>query len=266
MAGKAAADGCPTLSEGSTGPCVLAYETALASLHPRGALAVDGRYTGTTRTLTVQFEREVLFRLHPTGEADAEVQAAVQSLPAATPRNEIILGASNTVGLKSVGLKRALVYQGASNVRIDAIGGTSTTKGENNALKRLKARERTIKYDRIQIYTGINDLGWAKRDLRLPGYLDMIRKFMDYVDGRPVLWGTVAKSKSGSWGIWNEALRLAQAEYPNLTLLDLATPMAAHPEWYTKDGVHLTKAGYTARLGCVATAVNREWAGVLGCP
>jgi hypothetical protein len=67
---------------------------------------------------------------------------------------------------------------------------------------------------------------------------------------------------SGPWSqanmqLWNNALRRACAQYPNLRVFDWAS--VARDQWFVSDGVHYTPAGFADRARLTAQALARAF-------
>jgi lysophospholipase L1-like esterase len=97
----------------------------------------------------------------------------------------------------------------------------------------------------------------------LAGQAARISQMMSVAHGQPVLWvNTRTLDTSGPYAEanmqrWNQALRQAQARYPNLRIFDWAS--VARPGWYIPDGIHYTAAGYAARAHAIAQALARAF-------
>jgi lysophospholipase L1-like esterase len=76
--------------------------------------------------------------------------------------------------------------------------------------------------------------------------------------GRCVVWPTISRPPAvgTSYVGLNKALARAAARSSNLVLVDWAAMVRRHPAWLSKDGVHVTGAGYRARATAIATAVK----------
>lgn len=90
-----------------------------------------------------------------------------------------------------------------------------------------------------------------------------IGQMMSVAHGQPVLWvstrtqGAAGPYAEANMQLWNQALRQAQARYPNLRIFDWAA--VAQPGWYIPDGIHYTPAGYAARAHAIAGALAKAF-------
>jgi hypothetical protein len=48
---------------------------------------------------------------------------------------------------------------------------------------------------------------------------------------------------------------LADPNLATLTLIDFASKLVAHPEWFGHDGIHLTNEGYRQRSRCIVDSL-----------
>ncbi|CAN5644419.1 MAG: hypothetical protein ACR2HP_04570 [Ilumatobacteraceae bacterium] len=77
-------------------------------------------------------------------------------------------------------------------------------------------------------------------------HTERIDRMMAVIGDDPVLWLTVKTLKpEGPWSgpnvpAWNEALVVAKAHYPNITLYDWAA--IVRDSWFEPDGIHYTSA------------------------
>jgi lysophospholipase L1-like esterase len=76
--------------------------------------------------------------------------------------------------------------------------------------------------------------------------------------GRCVVWPTISRppAAGASYVGLNGALGRAASRNSNLVVVDWAAMVRRHPAWLSKDGVHVSVAGYRARAGAIATAVR----------
>jgi hypothetical protein len=95
------------------------------------------------------------------------------------------------------------------------------------------------------------------------GRMARIQELMSVAHGAPVMWVNVKTlDPSGPWSeanmqIWNDTLRQACHQYPNLRIFDWAS--AAQDGWFISDGIHYTSAGYAARAHLIARALARAF-------
>jgi lysophospholipase L1-like esterase len=95
------------------------------------------------------------------------------------------------------------------------------------------------------------------------GRMARIQELMSVANGAPVMWVNVMTlDPSGPWSeanmqVWNDTLRQACHQYPNLRIFDWAS--AAQDGWFISDGIHYTSAGYAVRARLIAGALARAF-------
>jgi hypothetical protein len=88
---------------------------------------------------------------------------------------------------------------------------------------------------------------------------ERIDRMMEVIGGDPVLWLSARTLVGrGAWSdanmkLWNQALLDATARYPNIRIFDWAS--VARDEWFSRDGIHYTSAGFAARASAIADAL-----------
>jgi hypothetical protein len=77
---------------------------------------------------------------------------------------------------------------------------------------------------------------------------------------RCVVWPTIARppAAGSTYAGLNRALVRAGRRHANLVLVDWVGMVRRHPGWLSKDGVHVSAAGYRARARAIAVAVKRR--------
>jgi hypothetical protein len=77
---------------------------------------------------------------------------------------------------------------------------------------------------------------------------------------RCVVWPTIARPPAvgSTYDGLNRALVRADRRHANLVLVDWVGMVRRHPGWLSKDGVHVSVAGYRARAQAIAVAVKRR--------
>ena len=76
---------------------------------------------------------------------------------------------------------------------------------------------------------------------------------------RCVVWATIVRPpyQGVSYDGYNQALRKAARQLPNLLVLDWSAMAHEHPAWFGADGVHPSMTGYRARAAATARLVER---------
>lgn len=142
---------------------------------------------------------------------------------------------------------------GATTVELDADGGRSIVEklnGRPNADDAVAAHLAKGQQGCWVIAMGVNDAA----NIAVGSSVDAdarIDRIMGQLQGRPVLWPTVATSDPSNQAYdaaamtsFNNALRRASVRYANLAVYDWAA--VAQPGWFA-DGIHYTAAGTAER-------------------
>jgi lysophospholipase L1-like esterase len=75
---------------------------------------------------------------------------------------------------------------------------------------------------------------------------------------RCVVWPTIVRPPAvgATYDGLNRALRSVSARHRNLVLVDWVGMVRRHPGWLSRDGVHVSSAGYDARAAAIARSVR----------
>ena len=81
-------------------------------------------------------------------------------------------------------------------------------------------------------------------------------------EGRCVVWPTIRRPPAvgATYDGFNRALARAASRHPQLVLVDWVGMVRRHPAWLSRDGVHVSVAGYRARATAIAAAVKTRCA------
>lgn len=108
------------------------------------------------------------------------------------------------------------------------------------------------------IALGTNDAANSAKDSTVEPP-QRIERMMSVIGEDPVLWVDVAtRTQTGYWAEanmhrWNEALVATLARYPNARIYRWSDDV--QDDWYVRDGIHFTSAGYRARARLIADAL-----------
>jgi lysophospholipase L1-like esterase len=77
-------------------------------------------------------------------------------------------------------------------------------------------------------------------------------------DGRCVVWPTISRppAAGATYDGFNRVLVQGSRQHRNLVLVGWARMVRRHPGWLSRDGVHVSVAGYRARAAAIAAAVK----------
>jgi hypothetical protein len=149
------------------------------------------------------------------------------------------------------------------SVNIQISGGTSVLetikRGEKNAQDVTRSILATGYNGCWMIALGTNDTAdvYVGSVLSRAGRISAMMRLIG--PNQPVVWTTVRSLKtSGPYAeanmeLWNQALRDACGQFPNMRVFDWAS--VAAPEWFISDGIHFTSAGYAQRSRLLADSV-----------
>jgi lysophospholipase L1-like esterase len=122
----------------------------------------------------------------------------------------------------------------------------------------IVSRSRASLPDVLVISAGTND------DPRMvPAFRQSIAEILGAAgDDRCVVWPTISRppAAGASYDGFNRALVQASHRHRNLVLVGWAGMVRRHPGWLSRDGVHVSVAGYRARAAAIAAAVKTRCA------
>jgi hypothetical protein len=127
-------------------------------------------------------------------------------------------------------------------VRFDAQVGRTTAE----AIAIVRSRRSELA-PTVVVGLGTND------DPSPTEFAQHVDELMALLGDRRVLWVNLNRAGYESF---NDVLVAAALRYPNLQLIDWATPYAENPQDQTSDGIHATEAGYQLRAQIIATALT----------
>ena len=154
---------------------------------------------------------------------------------------------------------------GVRHLRVDASGGRSIVEalpGQVNGYYTARGMAAHGFHGCWVIALGTNDSANIAAG-SLASRASRIGQMMSAAHGQPVLWvntrtlDTAGPYAEANMKLWNQALRQAQARYPNLRIFDWAS--VSQPGWYIPDGIHYTSAGYAARAHAIAGALVKAF-------
>lgn len=161
-------------------------------------------------------------------------------------------------------LDRQYARVGVENLVIEHAGGRSMVehrKQKNGVMVATELRERGFQGCWV-IGLGTNDAANATKDPSVPP-AKRIERMMAVIGDEPVLWIDVAtRVEEGYWASdnmrrWNEELEAALVGRPNARIYRWSEEV--QDEWYVRDGIHFSSAGYAARARLVADALARAF-------
>jgi len=90
-----------------------------------------------------------------------------------------------------------------------------------------------------------------------------IRELLTLIGNVPVVWINVLRKDVSYYpqrsAMFNRVLLRIAAEYPNVQVVDWATVLAAHPNWFAFDKLHLQPRGYRELAKVYVQATQALW-------
>jgi len=168
-----------------------------------------------------------------------------------------IIGGSLSVGAADF-QPSALKTYGITSTRTDAKVGRRITAKKTGGITALKAmRAKGFAPDCWIISLGTND--FPVRD-KASVYEGWIKQMMTAVGSNArVLWVNIYRSKYRTYDRgFNSALVRLQSRYPNLYVADWDKYIQQHKSWLTRDGIHVSRAGYKDRAKWIAAQLHEQ--------
>jgi hypothetical protein len=268
------------LRRGALTVATLAVLTALASCSRSGGAAAPtiGSVSSTARPETTTTSTMAPTTVPPTTAALTTTVPPTSAPPTteapAEPRTSctsvVHIGDSTSVGLMSpayladptLRIDAQYARVGVTDFRNEISGARSTEerlKGQQNAVE-VAQRQRDGGYHGCWVVAlGNTDAANIAVGSRLSAAARIDRMFAVIGDVDPVLWVTPKTLRtSGPYAnshmeAWNADLVAATARHPNLRVYDWAS--VVQDDWYQRDGIHYTSAGYAERARLIADAL-----------
>jgi lysophospholipase L1-like esterase len=179
----------------------------------------------------------------------ASTAPGAASTPSA-PRTILDLGDSLSVGTDPYLRKRLRGYriERRYDVGLHAYDAAAT----------IVSRSRASLPDVLVISAGTND-----DPSIVSAFRRSIAEILDAAgDDRCVVWPTISRPSAAgaTYDGFNRALVQASRQHRNLVLVGWAQMVRRHRGWLSRDGVHVSVAGYRARAAAIAAAVKTRCA------
>lgn len=112
----------------------------------------------------------------------------------------------------------------------------------------------------VIVALGSNDLQQSAK----PAFHEaQIRELLAIIGDIPVVWINVLRTDTSYYpkrsAMFNRVLLRIAPEYPNLSVVDWASMLAAHPKWFAYDKLHLQPRGYKVRATVYVEAARSLW-------
>jgi lysophospholipase L1-like esterase len=162
-------------------------------------------------------------------------------------------------------LQAQYAHVGVRHLRVDVSGGRSIVEALPRQVNGYAAARNLVRKGFRGCWVialGTNDSANIAAGSQV-GQAVRIGQMMSVAHGRQVLWvNTRTQDTAGPYAetnmkLWNQALRQAQARYPNLRIFDWAS--VVQPGWYIPDGIHYTSAGYATGAHAIAGALAKAF-------
>ena len=149
-------------------------------------------------------------------------------------------------------------------VKVDAefarnISGPARTS--RNGVKTYKQLiEKGLRPSAVIVALGSNDLQQSSK----PAFFEAeIRQLLAEVGNIPIVWINVLRTDETYYSkrsaMFNRVLLRIAPEYPNLSVVDWASMLAAHPKWFAFDKLHLQPRGYRFLATVYVEAAKSLW-------
>lgn len=183
-------------------------------------------------------------------------------------RTLLVLGDSLTYGTAYKGfgnVKPKLTALGTfDRVEIDGvfarnISGPAGTK--RNGVKTYKQwLQKGLLPSAVIVALGSNDLQQSAK----PAFHEaQIRELLAVIGNIPIVWVNVLRTDQPFYSrrsvMFNRVLQRIAPEYPNLSIVDWASMLAANPKWFAYDKLHLNPSGYKVRATVYVQAAQTLW-------
>lgn len=183
-------------------------------------------------------------------------------------RTLLVLGDSLTYGTNYPGFgnvyPQLMALDTFDRVEIDGvwarnISGLAGTK-RNGVKTYKKLIENGLRPSAVIVALGSNDL---QHSAKPKFYEERIRELLALIGDIPVVWVNVLRTDEPYYpkrsAMFNRILQRIAPEYPNLTIVDWASMLAAHPKWFDYDKLHLRPNGYKVRATVYVQAAQALW-------
>lgn len=183
-------------------------------------------------------------------------------------RTLLVLGDSLTYGTAYPGfgnVEPQLVALGTfDDVRIDGVHARNISGPAKTAENGVKTYRQWIKNglrpSAVIVALGSNDLQHSAK----PAFHEaQIRELLAVIGDIPIVWVNVLRTDEPYYpkrsATFNQVLLRIAPEYPNLSIVDWASMLAAHPKWFAYDKLHLKPRGYKIRATVYVEAARSLW-------
>lgn len=183
-------------------------------------------------------------------------------------RTLLVLGDSLTYGTAYPGfgnVKPQLVALGTfDDVRIDGVHARNISGPARTSRNGVKTYKKMIseglRPSAVIVALGSNDLQQSAK----PAFHEaQIRELLAVIGDIPIVWINVLRTDTSYYprrsAMFNRVLLRIAPEYPNLSVVDWASMLAAHPKWFAYDKLHLQPRGYKVRATVYVEAARSLW-------
>lgn len=183
-------------------------------------------------------------------------------------RTLLVLGDSLTYGTayKSFGnVTPQLAALGTfDRVEVDGVFARNISgpaRTSRNGVKTYKQwLEKGLRPSAVIVALGSNDIQQSAK----PAFHEaQIRELLAVIGDIPVVWINILRTDQSYYpqrsAMFNRVLMRIAPEYPNLSVVDWASMLAAHPKWFAYDKLHLRPGGYKVRATVYVQAAQSLW-------
>lgn len=185
--------------------------------------------------------------------------------------------AGNTLLVLGDSLTYGTAYPGFGNVvpQLEALGTFDLVKIDGVHARNISGPARTsrngvktyrqwiengLRPSAVIVALGSNDLQQSSK----PAFHEaQIRELLAVIGDIPVVWINVLRTDTSYYpqrsAMFNRVLLRIAPEYPNLSVVDWASVLAAHPKWFAYDKLHLQPRGYRELATVYVEATQSLW-------
>lgn len=180
----------------------------------------------------------------------------------------LVLGDSITYGTAYPGFGNVVPQLEALGtfdvVEIDGVHARNISgpaRTSRNGVKTYKQWiEKGLRPSAVIVALGSNDLQQSSN----PAFFEAeIRELLAVIGDIPIVWINVLRTDASFYpqrsAKFNRVLLRIAPEYPNLSVVDWASMLAAHPKWFAYDKLHLRARGYKKLATVYVEAAQSLW-------
>ena len=183
-------------------------------------------------------------------------------------RTLLILGDSLTYGAAYKGfgnVEPQLMALGTfDQVKIDGVWARNISGPARTSRNGVKTYKKLLvdglRPSAVIVALGSNDI---QQSAKPAFHAAQIRELLAVIGDIPIVWINILRTDQPYYpqrsAMFNRVLLRLAGEYPNLSVVDWASMLAAHPKWFAYDKLHLQPRGYKVRATVYVEAAQALW-------